>query len=91
MVKLTILSDDFCQEIGNADADNLGSQLVVNPNKELCGAFVNIINLTLVNYTENHRDDTERKQRWNYSLFSQVDFLFKGRLFKIGFGRKREN
>ena len=53
MVKLTILSDELCKELGTVDADNMGSQLVVNPNKELCGAFVNTINLTLVNYTEN--------------------------------------
>ena len=53
MVKLTILSDELCKEMGTVGADNMGSQLVVNPNKELCGAFVNTINLTLVNYTEN--------------------------------------
>ena len=69
MVKLTILSDDFCKEIGTADADNLGSQLVVNPHKELCGAFVNIINLTLVNYTEQNRVDTERRQIKTVELF----------------------
>ena len=62
MVKLTILSDNFCKEIGNADADNQGSQLVVNTYKELCGAFVNNISLTLVNYTEQNRVDTERRQ-----------------------------
>ena len=53
MVKLTILSDELCKELGTVDADNMGSQLVVNTYKELCGAFVNTINLTLVNYTEN--------------------------------------
>ena len=61
MVKLTILSDGFCKEIGTAEADNLGTQLVVNPNKELCGAFVNSINLTLVNYTEKNREDRQRR------------------------------
>ena len=77
MVKLTILSDDFCQEIGNADADSLGSQLVVNPNNEICGAFVNIINLTLVNYTESNREDTERMQRWNFiHIISELNRLF---------------
>ena len=60
---------DFCKEIGTADADNLGSQLVVNPHKELCGAFVNIINLTLVNYTEQNRVDTERRQIKTVELF----------------------
>ena len=50
-VKLTILSDKLCKEIGNVDADNLGNQQIVNTRKELCGAFVNEINVTFVNYT----------------------------------------
>ena len=67
MVKLTTLPDDFCQEIipslisvtflptvqdiGFKASDNHGFELVVNIRKELCGAFVNTINVTLVNYT----------------------------------------
>ena len=73
MVKLTILSDELCKELGTVDADNMGSQLVVNPNKELCGAFVNTINLTLVNYTENtDAVDKEESQikRWNNLFIS---------------------
>ena len=90
MVKLTILSDDFCKEIGTAEADNLGGQLVVNPNKELCGAFVNEINLTLVNYTEQNRADRERRyrKRWNY-LFSKFNYCFKGFTFQNWFLKKK--
>ena len=50
-VKLSILSDRLCKEIGNVDSDNLGGELVVNTRKELCGAFVNSMNVTFVNYT----------------------------------------
>ena len=50
-VQLTILSDKLCKEIGTVDADNLGDQHVVNTRKELCGAFVNEMNVTFVNYT----------------------------------------
>ena len=39
------------QDIGFQASDNHGTQLVVNIRKELCGAFVNTINVTLVNYT----------------------------------------
>ena len=67
MVKLTILTDDFCKEMGTVDADNMGSQLVVNTYKELCGAFVNIINLTLVNYTEKKTEEN-LIERWNHSF-----------------------
>ena len=50
-MQLTILSDKLCKEIGTVDADNLGDQHVVNTRKELCGAFVNEMNVTFVNYT----------------------------------------
>ena len=50
-VQLTILSDELCKEIGNVAADNLGNEQVVNERKELCGAFVNEMNVTFVNYT----------------------------------------
>ena len=48
---MTILSDKVCKAIGTIEADNLGEQLVVNTRKELCGAFVNEMNVTFVNYT----------------------------------------
>ena len=50
-VQLTILSEKLCEEVGNAEADNLGNENVVNVRKELCGAFVNLANVTLFNYT----------------------------------------
>ena len=51
MVRLTILEDDLCKISATVDEDNLGAQIVVNTRKELCGAFVNSMNLTYVNYT----------------------------------------
>ena len=51
MVRLTILEDDLCKISATVDEDNLGGQIVVNTRKELCGAFVNSMNLTYVNYT----------------------------------------
>ena len=50
-VQLTILSDKLCKEIGTVEADNLGLAQVVNTRKELCGAFVNEMNVTFANYT----------------------------------------
>ena len=50
-MQLTILSDTLCKEIGNVEADHLGLAQVVNTRKELCGAFVNEMNVTFVNYT----------------------------------------
>ena len=50
-VRLTILSEDFCKLMATVDEDNLGGQIVVNTRKELCGAFVNSMNVTFVNYT----------------------------------------
>ena len=50
-VRLTTLADDLCKRLGTVEADNLGNQFAVNTRKELCGAFVNKMNLTFVNYT----------------------------------------
>ena len=50
-VRLTILSEEFCKIMATVDEDNLGGQIVVNTRKELCGAFVNSMNVTYVNYT----------------------------------------
>ena len=50
-VRLTTLSDELCKKTGDADKDNLGVQVVVNTRKELCGGFVNTLNVTFVNYT----------------------------------------
>ena len=52
------------QEIGNIAHNSMGSQLVVNTRKELCGGFINQMNITLVNYTQQnpiHRSNSEAK------------------------------
>ena len=60
-VHLTILSDELCKEIGNIPADNLGNEQMVNTRIELCGAFVNVMNITFVNYTlQKQKKNTER-------------------------------
>ena len=38
-------------KVGNVPKDNLGYHMVVNPRMELCGAFINQMNVTYVNYT----------------------------------------
>jgi hypothetical protein len=48
---LTTLSDSVCKSVGTVPKDNLGTQLVVNTRMELCGAFINKLNVTFVNYT----------------------------------------
>ena len=53
----------FLQEIGFQQKDNLGNQLVVNIRKELCGAFVNTINFTLVNYTANKLEQQQEDRK----------------------------
>ena len=42
--------------------DNLGVQLVVNTRMELCGGFVNSIDVTLVNYTTTEKKNGKRKR-----------------------------
>ena len=41
----------FLEKVGNVPRDNLGPQMVVNTRMELCGAFINTMNVTYVNYT----------------------------------------
>ena len=60
MVRLTILSDEMCHELGNLAEDETQGEFVVNTRKELCGAFVNEMNVTTVNYTLNTQKDIER-------------------------------
>ena len=49
------------QDIGFKASDNHGFGLVVNIRKELCGAFVNTINVTLVNYTKSGQTEGGRE------------------------------
>ena len=49
-VILTTLSDNLCQKFGKiVEQDDL--KLIANTAVELCGAFVNKLNVNLVNYT----------------------------------------
>ena len=61
---MTTFSESTCKELANVPADHLGNRLVVNEKVELCGAFINNMNVTLVNYTRS----TWRK-KFNFDLF----------------------
>ena len=71
MVRLTILSDRLCKELGNAPEDYHNRESVVNTRIELCGAFVNELNVTTINYTMN-----EHKGKYSQRLFN----LFFGKM-----------
>ena len=43
--------------------DNLGGQMVVNTRIELCGAFINRMNVTYVNYTVKGEAEDKKKGR----------------------------
>ena len=43
--------------------DSLGQQMVVNTRVELCGAFINKMNVTYVNYTVKGGPEDEKKGR----------------------------
>ena len=49
--------------MGNVPKDNLGMQMVVNTRLELCGAFINRMNVTYVNYTVKGEAEDEEKGR----------------------------
>ena len=70
-VQLTVLSDKLCKEMGNIKEDNLGGLQVVNTKKELCGAFVNTMNITFVNYTVKAESKVDKKDP-DYD-FSKLD------------------
>ena len=57
-VQLTILSDKLCSKFGIIEEKN-HTKMVVNVRKELCGAFINNMNVTYVNYT---RENLQRQQ-----------------------------
>ena len=62
MVKLTTLSDSSCKKLGFANRNNLGHELRVNPNKELCGAFIGEMNVTLVEYKKQRTKEYDFKK-----------------------------
>ena len=50
-VQLTILDDKACAIMARQDKDNFADKQVFNKRNELCGGFINHINITIVNYT----------------------------------------
>ena len=59
---LTTLSDEACNLMGNIPRSSLGKQLAVNINNELCGAFINTMNVTYVNYTVNAKEKADNNR-----------------------------
>ena len=53
MVKLTILSDKMCRTLANIPK----KKIAVNTKIELCGAFINEMNVTTVNYSMSSNKD----------------------------------
>ena len=51
------------EKVGNVPRDSLGQQMVVNTRVELCGAFINRMNVTFVNYTVKGEPKDEKKGR----------------------------
>ena len=47
-------------QVGNVAKDGMGTQLVVNTRMELCGAFINRMNVTYVNYTVKDEANDEK-------------------------------
>ena len=47
--------------MGNVPKDSLGDRMVVNPRMELCGAFINQMNVTYVNYTVKGKAKDKKK------------------------------
>ena len=71
---LTTFSDSTCKELGNVRKDNFGDPLVVNTNKELCGAFINNLNVTFVNYTRNTQSRWDQdNSHFYFDLFDLTD------------------
>ena len=71
---LTTFSDSTCKELGNVRKDNLGDPLVVNTDRELCGAFINNLNVTFVNYTHNTQSRWDQeKGDFNFDLFDMTE------------------
>ena len=76
MVRLTTLPDQLCKELGTQARDNLGGQMVVNTRVELCGAFVNNIDITLVNYTVSDNIEMRSKKSTDYLCYSIAILIF---------------
>ena len=75
-VILTTLSNRVCRKIGFAKKDNLGGALVVNTRIELCGAFINTMEVAYVNYTVDQKNPRAKKQQEftpQHFKFSELD------------------
>ena len=55
-LKIKILSDELCKRFGSIYENNK-LILIANTRKELCGGFVNNVNVTITNFTVEQRDD----------------------------------
>merc|ERR1712142_897350 len=80
MLRLTTLSDKLCNKLGNLKEKKNYRELVVNTRKELCGAFVNLPNVTHVNYTMNIQKDknSSRYEFTKFDLYKVVNKEEKG-------------
>ena len=54
-LRIKILSDELCKKFGSIYVKNKLS-LIANTRKELCGGFVNNVNVTIANYTLEQKD-----------------------------------
>ena len=73
---MTTLSNRVCRKIGFAKKDNLGGALVVNTRIELCGAFINTMEVAYVNYTVDQKNQKPKKQQEftpKHFKFSELD------------------
>ena len=60
---IIIQSKVIIEKVGNVPKDSLGGEMVVNTRMELCGAFINRMNVTYVNYTVKGKAMDENKGR----------------------------
>ena len=52
------MSDKLCKKFGSIYENNK-LRLIANTRKELCGGFVNNVNVTIANFTVEGRDQTQ--------------------------------
>ena len=57
-LKIKILSDELCKKFGSIYENNK-LRLIANTRKELCGGFVNNVNVTIANYTLEVENQTQ--------------------------------
>ena len=57
-LRIRIMSDKLCKKFGSIYENNK-LRLIANTRKELCGGFVNNVNVTIANFTVEGRDQTQ--------------------------------